>query len=74
MPNKKCVSAFSLNPDVVVWLDSYSRSEGVSKSYIVRELLSWLMKEIGCDTKLIVKGSLPNIRSSDLTYLQEGRH
>ena len=52
MSVRKTVKAFALEPELVSWLDSYSRSERVSKSYIVRELLGWLKKEMEGENKV----------------------
>ena len=46
MKDRKIVKAFSLTTDLADWLDEYSKSEGISKSHIVRELLSILMEDI----------------------------
>ena len=40
--NKKGIKSFSLGEELAEWIELYAKEQGVSGSYVVREILIWL--------------------------------
>ena len=52
MDKKRAITSVNLGKELSEWLTAYANEQGLSRSYIIRELLAWMKEEIDVGSRM----------------------